>query len=293
MNKKTHKAFSLIEISIVVIVIGVLIAGATGASVVVDKSRIRVARALTESSPVYGISDLELWLETTSIASFRADGIESGTQIQNWYEIGPSIIKSTASAGSKAQYQKRGINNLPSLRFAASYYVISAPFFKSPAPTLSNNYSIFVVLKTNTSTNNQWLFYARQGTAAYPTYPSVASTGIRVGINRIAFTSHTNGGMGDFLSYTTPMISSDRTNMIEMQIRNKAGILYLNEKLVAASGAQNFSYMFPSNYIGGNYTGGDLTFSGDIGEIIIFGRVLSNEERADLGKYLKKKWGIS
>ncbi len=61
MKKITQKAFSLIELSIVILVVGILITGVIQGSNMVKKSQLQSARNLTTSSPVSGIKDLMLW----------------------------------------------------------------------------------------------------------------------------------------------------------------------------------------------------------------------------------------
>ena len=63
--KKSSSAFSLIELSIVILIIGIIIAGITQGSRLVTKMRVASARALTQSSPVTSIKGLMMWLETT------------------------------------------------------------------------------------------------------------------------------------------------------------------------------------------------------------------------------------
>ena len=92
--KKQNKAFSLIELSIVVLVIGILIAGVIQGSGMLVDSRLKSARALTRSSPVNGIKDLALWLETTSAESFLSSEAENGTRLTLWNDINPAGKKS-------------------------------------------------------------------------------------------------------------------------------------------------------------------------------------------------------
>ena len=89
--KKQNKAVSLIELSIVVLVIGILIAGVIQGSRMLVDSRLKSARALTRSSPVAGIKDLALWLETTSAESFLSSQAENGTQLTLWNDINPQV----------------------------------------------------------------------------------------------------------------------------------------------------------------------------------------------------------
>jgi prepilin-type N-terminal cleavage/methylation domain-containing protein len=70
MKLRKITAFSLIELSIVILVIGLLIAGALQGSNMISKAALSSARTLTESSPVASIRSLSLWFESTSKASF-------------------------------------------------------------------------------------------------------------------------------------------------------------------------------------------------------------------------------
>jgi prepilin-type N-terminal cleavage/methylation domain-containing protein len=60
MNKKSlpAKAFSLIELSIAVLIIGIIIAGITQSSSLIQKMALSSARSLTSSSPVASMRDL-------------------------------------------------------------------------------------------------------------------------------------------------------------------------------------------------------------------------------------------
>ena len=57
-NNRGLRAFSLIEISIVLLIIGILVAGVTQSSRLISQSKINSARAMTQSSPVSSIKIL-------------------------------------------------------------------------------------------------------------------------------------------------------------------------------------------------------------------------------------------
>ena len=65
ISKNKSLAFSLIELSIVILIIGILIAGVTQGSRLVRESRVKTAQTLTQSSDVSSIKDLVLWLDAT------------------------------------------------------------------------------------------------------------------------------------------------------------------------------------------------------------------------------------
>ena len=122
-QKLSQKGFSLTELSIVVLVIGILIAGVIQGRDMMQKAKLHTARSLTQSSPVTGIKDLEFWLETTSEKSFRSTETEEGSYITTWYNINQQNARwgNPASSGSKRPtYKKKCINDLPCLNFTSS-----------------------------------------------------------------------------------------------------------------------------------------------------------------------------
>lgn len=135
----TLKAFSLIEISIVLIIIGILVAGVTQASRLIKESRLKMAQTLTQSSPVSGLKGLSLWFETSLDGNFLTSEALDQTVITRWNDVNPqNSYKYTAQAAQKTTsslvsynsaaggtiansrgptYIEDGINNIPTLRF--------------------------------------------------------------------------------------------------------------------------------------------------------------------------------
>ena len=66
----SKKGFSLIELSIVILIIGIIIAGITQSSRLVELYRLSAARTQTQSSPVNAIDGLVVWYDSTSEESF-------------------------------------------------------------------------------------------------------------------------------------------------------------------------------------------------------------------------------
>ncbi len=59
--QKNYNAFSLIELSIVILIIGILVAGVTKGSTLYQKIKLSSARSVTNNSPVAYISGLSVW----------------------------------------------------------------------------------------------------------------------------------------------------------------------------------------------------------------------------------------
>ena len=71
MKNFHKKAFSLVELSMVILIIGILIAGVSQGIDLYQDMRLATARSLTQNSRVNRIEDLTMWFEATSEKSFE------------------------------------------------------------------------------------------------------------------------------------------------------------------------------------------------------------------------------
>ena len=166
-NYSKLRAFSLIELSITILVIGILIAGITSASRLVRTSKISKAQALTKSSPISSIDGIAMWLETTSEESFGKTFSDnetlsgnSGTDI--WFDTNPlSNIKHNAkSAGVNPSYSIDGINSLPTLYFNGTSQYLKL----DPTILLNTEYTVIVVESpTRAATSSPAYFIGSDG----------------------------------------------------------------------------------------------------------------------------------
>ena len=131
--KKLKLAFSLIEISVVILIIGILIAGISQGIDLFADYRFIVAKNLTKNSRVGRIDDLEIWLETTSDESFAtgtgpyvnlSSDPADGAKIGLWRDINPKLIPANRFnifrndiEDNQPTYKKIGINSVPALKF--------------------------------------------------------------------------------------------------------------------------------------------------------------------------------
>ncbi len=135
-----NKAFSLVELSIVILIIGVLVAAVGQGLDLLQDAKISAARTLTSGSKVSSVKGLVFWLETTSEGSFVEGEANDQTIISQWNDINPqSTIKFNAKAGQRTdasqitynlasgsnssntsgpKYVAKGINDLPTLNFS-------------------------------------------------------------------------------------------------------------------------------------------------------------------------------
>jgi len=154
---KFRQAFSLVEISVVILIIGILITGISSGIDLYSDFRIANARNLTASSRVGRISDLALWVEATSEKSFSKSEAKDGKVVNAWFDIGiQSIDKPILSAsGNKAVFKEKVLNSLPALYFNGSGW-FEVQYLSSV--NLNNKKTYFVVLQT-TSTQRNYVYY--------------------------------------------------------------------------------------------------------------------------------------
>ncbi len=289
---KFKKAFSLIELSIVILVVGVLIAGVTQGYSAVKKFRLYSARTLTQSAPVNGIKNLVAWYEATSEKSFddTIDADSSTTnKVANWYDINPqSITKSHAyqnTSGNRPTYVENILNGLPVVRFTFS----NSQYLNLPDGTVPYNnspYTIFFVSKTNRLDK-----YGILGSGGYSNN------------NKSNAFRYDSGGIYhywwsiDLASAGNP-ITIGKFYVIDYYYNLSIRKLYINGSLNNSIASSSNQAVKSNNTIGRTcpacWTGGTGEYmNGDIAEIIIFDRALTDEERKSIEEYLGKKWAIS
>jgi prepilin-type N-terminal cleavage/methylation domain-containing protein len=286
----SKKAFSLIELSIVLVIIGLLVAGITQGSRLVQKFRISTAQTLTQSSPVNGIKNLVAWYETTSQASFDS-AIDNGVAIPTWYDISPSVNKINATqttAANRPVYTENDINSLPTLKFT------STPTWKSlnlPDGTIPYNnspYTIFIVAKADKICTGAGVTCGLIGSG---TGNVNQSNSFRYMVAGGGFANYwwandaNMVGSSLFLNTTSP-------HVVAFYYNQKVRRIIFNGLEQTLSGATNINNAATasSNRIG--VTTGNEPLDGSIAEIIIFNRALTAEEIDSIESYLGKKWGI-
>lgn len=84
MFKKKISAFSLVEISVVIIILMVMIAGLVQSSRLIVASRLSSARNLTSSSAMPWINYIVAWHDTTSIDAFLEEENNNGKKVSSW-----------------------------------------------------------------------------------------------------------------------------------------------------------------------------------------------------------------
>jgi prepilin-type N-terminal cleavage/methylation domain-containing protein len=331
LNKNFKKAFSLIELSVVVLIIGILIAGITAGSRLVRNSKLTSMAQFTKSSDVNSISDLVLWLEPTIENSFAttsnnnndltysnlADQTNSSylnntlrpdnrEYIARWNDINPK-----ASLGNKKSvYQEIGskrpmyianaINGLPALQFnGISQFLYSQNNNTTPAapPIVAgdDSYTLIVVFSLNTSSGDQNLLCQAPNTAQIGQVSAINMPSNSFFIHDI-YGVATNSS----LSTKTSTAYIGIIKLEDKQILNSNNLSFFlnsgknNATLDTVTSHSISGDAFLLGACGWLSTANSIsTLNGYIGEILVFDRALKNEELTLISQYLSKKWSIT
>ncbi len=293
--KKPHKAFSLIELSIVILVISIFIgAAAKTGSIAIKKMRLETAKSATLSSPVTSISDLKLWVETSLDNSTSLSSSE--TVVDTWYDINPqsktkhNLVSQSATTSSSTSYESLAINDLPALYFNnENYFSVTKPEMLT-----NTSYTVFIVEKpsagvygsdspaqlmgNNLANSNINLVYNNHSLS--DNYHNKIRAVAFSGLSHVEFTHNFN--------FNFPNIHSLKFN----QTDNNYYYWLNGGSNYEASGTRGTSRTTSCKPCSNTQTIGGYGYRGYISEIIIFGRSLSDTERQDVENYLSKKYSI-
>ena len=327
---KKNKAFSLVELSVVILIIGILVAGVTQSGRLIRQIKLSTARSVTASSDVASIRDITAWFEASTEGVFTDDKgsteVEDKAQIDIWRDTNPQKSNGdkpelkNATTGAKPKYVSNGINGIPSVYFdgganKAGPYPSdgTADFIYSDnAPTMpliskDKTYSMFAVFRADLNQVKKTSIITQIGAGDEAYSPqSYASIGF-IG-------SATDNGLPGFISGPDKPTSWVKGTAIKDQTNYIVGALvdfvapatpdatsvklYVNsltpvtsfDSKTAFTSTEVIAKRFA---IGGNtkLTTGEH-FTGLISEVIVFDRKLKDEEAQSVMKYLRKKYNI-
>lgn len=119
-TKSRPFAFSLIELSVIIIIIGIFIVGVFAGTRILAKARLAAAESLAKSSPIIGIKENTLWLETSLSSSIDNSQANDGSPITAWHNQGTSTTKPAIVAVGTGPTYANTINYVHAIKFSGS-----------------------------------------------------------------------------------------------------------------------------------------------------------------------------
>jgi len=284
---KKKMGFSLLELSIVIIVIGLLVLGITKGSVIIAKAKIASAKALTNSSPAAITPDLVAWYEPVLDSSFNSAQVINGTTLTNanggsWFDNSPLKGNNATTVTGAITYRDSVINNLPAVRFGGSMTLA----FNSSSLN-QKDYTVFVVEQRGVATSGTVGRFLSLG--------GLATTPNSIGYSGALAIGDSNGGSSSVPGYVvnSPVISTFLASNITGGASNTTRSVFVNGAVGSTVGTNgSVITATASGLIGADIATTASSYNGDIAEIIIYNRALKASERNDIQGYLSKKYGI-
>ncbi len=282
MNKTSKLGFSLIELSIVILVIGILIIGITQGSRIISEARLKSARSLTTNSPINSIPNLILWLETTSEKSFDSSAVNN-TTIANWYDISnrvnvPPTNATQNTPNNQPTYVSNAVNGLPAINFNGS-----TSFMNFNGTSLNKGaYTVFLVEQRNTA-NAGFIFGVDGGGRGSGFAIGYASSTI--------FRDYHYWGAFSWVERTIPAYTSPKTMISSISFGyagNNNICIYINGVTTGCGGNGVPGYTTAFKIGRADFA----SYSGYIAEVIAFDRALKDSERKAIENYLSQKWAV-
>ena len=278
--KTKNAAFSMLELSLVILIVGLIMAGVSGGRYLLVQSRISSAEYLTKRSPVTEINGAIIWFETTSVNSLINSEASNEATISVWYNLAANnkdAIQNTV--GSRPIYSTKAIGLLPAIKFDGVDDVLTF----NGSDLIGSNYTIFVVEKRSSNKSNNY-FIGGTSTAT--------NSNLYLGYKTNASIAHNQYGNG-YTSPTATYIEYDAKIHVFIQDVANGKKYYQNGTSFSTTADPTVnSASLVSNT--GSAIGRMTTnyYQGYIGEIIMFNRALSDAERSDVELYLSTKWKI-
>ncbi len=300
LNKNSKKAFSLVEISIVVLIVGLLIAGISKASDMIFDANLKTGRSLTKGAKVNRMPSLSLWMETTLTESLLDKERYDATAISIWRDINPQVpSKLVFKKTGTPKYVEFGQDNMPAIGFTSE--TANTDFFlpyNTDASTTVSSFTstqifsnaaatIFMVLKPKSVATELLNFCPYNSTTLV--YACSAGNEIKLALDA------TGNIKFSFIGSTTATVdvtsaSQSKKNLIIISaLKDTVGNkLFINGSSGATAVAN--TNMATTTFTGTFRIGGVKDV--EIYEVIVFSSALSDSDRQNVEAYLGKKFSI-
>ncbi len=307
-NKNSKKAFSLVEISIVILIIGLLIAGISKAGDMIFDVSLKSASSLTKGAKVGRMPGLALWLETTSNESILEKERYDNTDISIWRDINPqSSSKFIFKKVGAPKYVEKGQNNLPAVgSLSGDNYFI--PYTSETSTTVAayqanqifssgTLLTIFMVLKPKAIAADL-LSFCPYSTGSNLDACTTSAKYIGLGLTASGNVVFNTVGGTAAAAATSTITSTNSYTLKNLIVVSAIKDATDNLKLAvngasAATAVASTNKLMTSSFNGTFRVGGVLATDVEIYEIIVFASALSDTDRLVVETYLGKKYNVA
>ena len=290
---KKSSAFTILELSAVLVVIGILILGIMKGVGLVEASRIGNARTLTTKSPIAEIDGLVAWWETSLKESILENQAVDSGQISEWRDISPNSIiggknKLTKTASSAVIFKTDGINKIPSIQFSgASTAKISLSSFYQGSLAQS---TVILVLRPTAAVSTSVIF---DGGASTTNSIALNSDSVQLNAGSSVTTATTNNPAAFVTGKDYILATYFNATTSQVFVNNADSRIGLDTSDGSPDGILSAGTNTLSGVTLGSNIAASSRFTGMISEIIIYNRPLKLQERKDIFKYLSRKYSIN
>ena len=287
-----NRAFSLIELSMTLVVIGVIIVGVAQGLDMSKKFKLSSARSLTAGSPAVSIKGLALWLDATSEKAFSDPDIANSSEVETWLdtniqrELDKTNLTQTTSS-KRPLYISDAINGLPSIKFDGindNLSIANLPGYKILQP---QEVTMFLVVETDPTVGDSIIIKWGEDDRFDASIPWASNGNIYFDFDITDGRAFYTPSASDAI-YKPHIFSfihrSNETSEMRMD-----GVSKLTE--TGLDHVMDTSASFDL-FLGALDNSANNPWKGFIGELLIFNRGLTALEVSQMEAYLGQKWGI-
>jgi hypothetical protein len=203
------------------------------------------------------------------LASWTSAAVAGVTATADKPDLQPTVVPATLNGHAVVRFD--GTNNILTTNIDTS-------------PARMPEATVFAVFNSKTETSNQLRKLYGDDNGGYDRAAGLDSRGSE-GKNYTVFTG--NGVAGYFaLKANESYLTADQFTKTEF-----SG--WVNGKATLTKVAASWQDALPNFYIGGTGTSYHEPWQGDLAEMIVYGRVLTDAERMQVEDYLGKKYGVT
>ncbi|MFT7098415.1 MAG: prepilin-type N-terminal cleavage/methylation domain-containing protein [Rickettsiales bacterium] len=296
LEKETKLGFSLIELSVSILIIGLLIVGVSKTSQIIGDGKLLAARSITQNSfPYLNSTKLALWYDATAESSFSSD-IEDGDNVGAWNDVNPNLDSNNIdvlAVGTNPIYVSDATNGLPAVRFTQNSQLTKEDVLAENLTEDGEQITIFLVQNyfspIHASSSFVW-------NVDGPSQARISTHSLWID-GDIYFNFGICCG-GETAAQSTPMQTfTDSTNITSYvrisndpgnNLGNDSGSIRINGTQIGVTDTITADIdisMVRDFNLGQN-------INADINELIIFKTALKDSEIQSVERYLSRKWGV-